>query len=124
MTGALGAGFALIGSVQQRNSPFLIVAVPLLRIILWVFGAVCGVVALWTAILVPSIDTLRQSQLRWWTVSGLVVGFLSAATWLYSMAHMRELGIITWLVWILLLGGPIVMSVAYAVLLARIKNTV
>lgn len=74
-------------------------------------AAVIGLLSLWIVVLV-SEDALRKTpRWRWSLTAGLVLGILAAVYWLGSMAF-AESGsdLTTWIVWLAVLGGPIVVG--------------
>jgi hypothetical protein len=125
--GGLGAAAALITalvqpgrSVAQRwdtaSGPMIVAG--------WIAAAAVGVLSLWLVVLADTPTTLRQSPLRWWLASGLTVGLLAAARWLWTMAmagHSYDL--LTWGVWLAMLTGPVVLGCYYVVRLVRGGST-
>ena len=75
--------------------------------------------ALWVTVL-ASLATLKHSHKRWWLVAGLSVGLLAAARWLWLMGSRgHNYDLLTWTVWLVLLGGPLLLGSYYLVQLVR-----
>ena len=120
--GSLGVTFALVNNLFQPDHSIserwanLRAATMLLS---WVTAAGLGVGALWVAVLV-SPTTLKRSRNRWWLVAGLLGGLVAALRWLWLMASRgHNYDLLTWSVWIVLLGGPLVLGSHYLVQLLR-----
>jgi len=114
--GSLGVAFALVNSLFQPDHSAaerwadLHAATVLLG---WVMAAGLGVGALWIAVL-ASPATLRRTRNRWWLVAGLLVGLLAAGRWLWLMASRgHSYDLLTWTVWLVLLGGPLLLGSYY-----------
>jgi hypothetical protein len=121
--GGLGAALALVaGLIEPGRSAaerWASVSAPSVTLA-WVAAAGIGTLALWIAVLAEAPTTLRQTRLRWWLIAGLALGLLAAARWLRAMgASGRSYGPLTWVVWLALLAGPLVLGSYYFVHLVR-----
>ncbi len=120
--GSLGVAFALVNSLFQPDYSAaerwanLRAATILLG---WVTAAGLGVGALWVAVL-ASPATLKRSRNRGWLIVGLLCGLLAAGRWLWLMvSRSHNYDLLTWGVWFVLLGGPLVLGSHYLVQLLR-----
>jgi hypothetical protein len=79
-------------------------------LIAWVLAGAVGIAALWVVVLDDGAARLgRGARLR--LAVGLLLGMAAAAWWLWWMCtseHRIEAS--TWTVWLLLLGGPLVVA--------------
>jgi hypothetical protein len=89
------------------------------RLLVWIAAAGAGVSALWAIVLAESSDTVSRPAARLWLAAALVAGLIAASRWLWVMAaSSRHYDSHTWMLWLALLGGPIVLSVYDLVRLA------
>jgi hypothetical protein len=121
--GGLGAAIALAtGLLQPNRSPaerWAMVSTSGM-ILGWVAAAGVGVLALWLVTLAEEPATLRQSPIRWFLAAGLLIGLIAAARWLWVMGvGGHSYGTQTWVVWLGLLVGPIVLGSYYFIQLLR-----
>jgi hypothetical protein len=121
--GGLGTAIALVTTLVEpgRSAPERwAVAGGLGLILAWILAAAVGVLALWLAALAEPPTALKHAPHRRWLAVGLLVGLVAAVRWLAVMAaHGHSYDALTWAVWLLLLGGPVVMGAAYLVFLLR-----
>ena len=102
LAGALGTAMAAVagGAVDWA------IAV----LIGWVLAGVLGITALWVVVLRDGGAGLRLGS-RLVLAVGLLLGMAAAARWIWVMgANGHRYGAVTWAVWILLLGGPLVVA--------------
>jgi hypothetical protein len=79
-----------------------------------------GVLALWVVVLAEPAAALRQAPTRWWLAAGLLVGLVAGGRALWALAAGgHSYGTLTWVVWLVLLVGPVVLGSYYLVLLVR-----
>ena len=71
-------------------------------------AASAGVVALWAIVLNDGVRLPWRSRIA--ITLGLLLGMVSAVRWLSSMMGRHSYGASTWAVWIVLLGGPLVVG--------------
>jgi hypothetical protein len=86
----------------------------------WIAAAAAGVLALWVVALAEPPAALRQAPGRWWLAAGLLLGLVAASRWLWTMTtagHGYDMQ--TWMFWLLLLVGPLVLGSYYLILLVR-----
>jgi hypothetical protein len=84
----------------------------------WMAAAGVGLLALWVAVLTDTTAAASQTPGRRWLAAGLAIGLLAAGRLLWTMAAGgHSYGLRTWLVWLGLLLGPIVLASYYLVLL-------
>ena len=76
--------------------------------IFWALAAAAGVVALWAIVLNDGARLPWRSRIA--ITLGLLLGMVSAVRWLSSMMGRHSYGASTWAVWIVLLGGPLVVG--------------
>jgi hypothetical protein len=89
-------------------------------VLAWVAAAGVGVLALWVVVLAEPPAALKQSPARRWLAVGLLVGLLAAGRWLWTMvAGGHSYDAVTWVVWLVLLVGPLVLGSYYLVQLLR-----
>jgi hypothetical protein len=120
--GSLGVAFALVNSLlepdhsaAERWADFR-AATMLLG---WVTAAGLGVGALWVAVL-ASPASMKRSRNRGWLIAGLFGGLVAAGRWLWLMGNRgHNYDLLTWSVWFVLLGGPLVLGSHYLVQLLR-----
>jgi hypothetical protein len=115
---ALVAGLVAPGSSAGARWAAVMATGPIL---VWVVAAGVGVLALWAVVLADSPAVLRQGPARWWLAAGLVLGGLAAGRWLWVLAMGgHSYGPVTWVVWLVMLLGPLVLGTYYlGVLLSR-----
>ena len=116
--GGLGAIFALGAAVAEPGRSaaerWANAMVPAFMIA-WITAAAIGVLALWMAVLADP-RALRQTPTRWWLAAGLGLGCVAAGRFLWFMGwggHHYDRA--TWLLWLLLLVGPLVLGGFYLV---------
>jgi hypothetical protein len=102
MVGALGIAMAAVaGGAIDRATAVLIG---------WALGGTLGMVALWVVVLSDGAARLRHRS-RLLLAVGLLLGIAAAMRWLWEMGTSgHRYGATTWTVWLLLLGGPIVVA--------------
>jgi hypothetical protein len=120
LAGALGAAFAILGNLVQGDLPLsarLVIALQSLKLIAWVAAAALGMASLWALVIEP--EERPTAGLRVLLAAGLLVGIVAALTWLYVMGSGRTAyDAQTWLVWIVALGGPLIVAVRHLILIA------
>jgi hypothetical protein len=121
--GGLGSALAVVAGLMEpgrsAGERWTGVSAPGLMLA-WVGAAGVGVLALWVAVLAEDPATLRQSSLRWWLVAGLGLGLLAAMWWLRIMgAGDHRYDARTWILWLVMLAGPVVLGSYYLVALLR-----
>ena len=121
--GGVGAAIALIVGLMEpgRSATLRWASVSASVITLaWVAAAGIGVLALWVSVLAEDAAALRRPPLRWWLVAGLGLGLLAAGWWLWTMgASNHDYDLRTWIVWLVMLAGPLVLGSYYLVSLLR-----
>jgi len=126
LAGGLGTMTALVVSVAapgQTAADRWSVLTGTLPLVLWVAAAVAGVLALWVAVLAASPAALGAGPERWWIAAGLLVGAVAAGRWLWlMMAGRYDYVSVAWALWLVLLAGPIVLSVYYLLHLLRLRE--
>lgn len=102
LVGALGTVFAIAaGGAMDRPTAMLIV---------WALAGTVGIAALWVAVLNDGAARLSQGARVVLSV-GLLLGIVAAARWLWVMSTSgHRYGAATWGVWLVLLGGPLVVA--------------
>ena len=76
----------------------------------WVLAGVLGIAALWAVVLRDGAAGLSLGS-RLVLALGLLLGMAAAARWVWVMgANGVRYGPATWTVWLLLLGGPLVVA--------------
>lgn len=121
--GGFGALIALLvtlwgapGSAGARW-PAVLETAPLVG---WIGAATVGVIVLWVVVLTDARAAPRTAAARGWLVAGLLLGLLAAGRWLWTMAARGErVEPLTWMVWLALLAGPILLGGYYLVVLLR-----
>jgi hypothetical protein len=121
MAGAAGTAFAAAAILADRAIPFS-ARLMMLRgpgeLLLWISSAVLGLSALWFAVLADEMEVPHRSRLRVALILGLLVGIVAAVRWLFVMGQNSEnYGRATWVTWIGLLLGPIVVGTRHLFLL-------
>jgi hypothetical protein len=121
--GGLGAAIALVAALVEPDLPGAERWSTVTRtavVLAWVTAAGVGVLALWVVTLVEPPAALKQAPARRWLAAGLLLGFLAAGRWLWTMtAGGHSYDPLTWAVWLTLLAGPLVLGSYYLVLLLR-----
>jgi hypothetical protein len=102
LAGVLGTALAVVASgVIDQSSVALIGCV---------VAGVIGVGALWAVVL--SDGALRYDRVNRFVIAGgLLLGIIAAARWLWVMGSSgHRYGSVTWIVWLLLLSGPLIVA--------------
>ena len=104
--------FLLAGALGVATSAVAggAINLPTAMLIGWALGGALGIAALWVAVLSDGGANLGQPS-RLVLAVGLVLGIAVAGRWLWVMGtngHRYEAT--TWTVWVLLLGGPVVVA--------------
>ena len=102
MAATFGTGFAAFaaGSLDQ----------PTALLIAWALAGVVGIAALWVVVLCDGPVGLRPTARPVLTI-GMLLGMAAAVRWLWWMfarGHMTDPA--GWAVWLVLLGGPLVVA--------------
>jgi hypothetical protein len=126
MAGAAGTAFAAAAILADRAIPFSS-RLMMLRgpgeLMLWILSAVLGLSALWFAVLADEMEVPHRSRLRVVLILGLLVGIAAAVRWLFVMGRSGEnYGRATWVTWIVLLLGPIVVGARHLFLLVTRRS--
>jgi hypothetical protein len=126
MAGAGGSAIAVLAILADGSKPFsmrLTMALPPVGIVLWVLSAALGMLALWVSVLGRETVT-QQPRLRIGLVACLLGGSVAALLWLYVMGTGRgSQGLLSWAIWIGLLGGPLIVSTRHLILLVMNQRT-
>ena len=89
----------------------------------WILAGVLGIAALWVVVLGDGAGHVgRRSRLL--LAIGLLLGMAAAVRWLWVMGtSVHRYGPATWAVWLVLLGGPLVVaSLRLAQLLSSLRD--
>ena len=79
-------------------------------LILWALAGAVGIMALWVVVLNDGAAGLNQATRLALTV-GLLLGIASGARWLWEMSKsVHKYEATTWAVWLVLLGGPLLVA--------------
>jgi len=121
--GGLGAVIALLAALvepaQSAAARWASVTTPG-AVLVWVAATGVGVLALWVAVLAEPPAALKRAPPRRWLAAGLLLGLLAAGRWFWTMAVSGSGDSrLTWVVWLALLAGPVVLAGYYFVLLVR-----
>ena len=112
--GGLGAGIALVAALVEpgHSAAERWATVTSTGAILgWIAAAAAGVLALWAMALAEPPAALRQAPARWWLAAGLLLGLVAASRWLGTMTTAGHgYGTQTWMVWLVLLVGPLALG--------------
>jgi hypothetical protein len=85
----------------------------------WILAAAVGVVALWVAVLDDWSTARRAAPGKYFLAAGLLIGLLAAGRWLWTMALHGRYDHATWILWLIALGGPLVLGTYYFVVIMR-----
>ena len=110
--GALDAGTALLTHSSLPFASRARLALQPLKFVAWVAGATLGMATLW-AVVIEATDP-PGPWFRAVLAIGLVLGVAAALAWFYTMATSRTTyDLQTWLVWVVILGAPVVIAVRH-----------
>src|SRR5262245_6104431 len=120
MAGAGGFAIAILAILAGGAKPLsarLTMALPPVGIVLWVLSSGLGMLALWISVLGRE-TVAHQPGLRAGLIGCLLGGTVAAILWLFVMGMGRgSPGLLTWAIWIGLLGGPLIVSMRQLFLL-------
>ena len=126
MAGAGGSAIAVVAILADGAKPFsmrLTMALAPLGIVLWVLIAALGMLALWISVLGHE-SVAHQPRVRIGLVACLLGGSVAALLWLYVMGTgPGSQGLLSWAIWVDLLGGPLIVSARHLVLLVMNQRT-
>jgi hypothetical protein len=123
LAGGLGAAIALLATLfdpaRSLGEVWGTVASAGM-ILVWIGAGGLGVLALWAVVLEENPAFLRQDIVRWPLAIGLALGLMAAIRWIWVMATGRHsYSTTTWVVWLGLLLGPVVLGAYHLVRLVR-----
>ena len=102
LASALGTAMAAVAGGAVDRATVVLIG--------WVLAGVLGIAALWVVVLSDGAARLGRGG-RLVLAVGLLLGIAAAARWLWVMGTGgHRYGAATWTVWLLLLGGPIVVA--------------
>ena len=102
LAGALGTAMATVASGALDWATGLLIG--------WVLAGVLGISALWVAVLSDGAARFSPGS-RLVLGVGLLLGIAAAARWIWVMGtNGHRYGAATWIVWLVLLGGPLVIA--------------
>ena len=123
LAGALGAAMSLGAALltpSRANAERWSDVTSTGLLIVWVIAAGAGLLALWILVLSDRAVSTRPPLVRWALGTGLLLGILAASRWLWLMAASRaHYDLHTWVVWLLMLVGPIVLAIYYLLCVVR-----
>jgi hypothetical protein len=126
MAGAGGSAIAVLAILADGTKPFsmrLTMALPPVGIVLWVLSAALGMSVLWISVLGRE-TVAHQPRVRVGFVACLLGGSVAAILFLYVMGTGRgSPDLLSWAIWIGLLGGPLIVSTRHLVLLVMNQRT-
>ena len=125
MAGAGGSAIAVVAILADVAKPFstrLTMALAPVGIVLWVLTAALGMLALWISVLGRE-TVAHQPRVRVGLVACLLGGSVAAILWLYVMGRGPGRDLLSWAIWIDLLGGPLIVSARHLVLLVMNQRT-
>jgi hypothetical protein len=123
---ALGMIFALVQEASAGSFNFTAFLV-MFGVLVSFLGAPVALASVWAAMAVPPDALARHRVLRIGLLGGILVGIGDAIYWLWTIGHQRGVhestsGLSSWMVWLLMLAGPIFAGVHNVLRLARISG--
>ena len=108
---ALGVMFAIVQDVGLGfTAEFM-----LIRVMASFLAAPVGMISLWIAMMMPYGPVRSQRNLRILLVIGIGVGIADVIYWLWFFSRQPSTD---WGIWLVMLGGPIIVGTRYALRLA------
>jgi hypothetical protein len=102
LAGALGTAMATVASGALDWATGLLIG--------WMLAGVLGITSLWVVVLSDGGEGLSLGS-RLVLAVGLLLGMAVAARWIWVMGtNGHRYGAATWTVWLVLLGGPLVIA--------------
>jgi hypothetical protein len=102
LAGGLGTAIAALASGAIEPAIVILIG--------WVVIGVLAIAALWLVVLSDGAVN-RGRRVRFVLAAGLLLGIAAAARWFWTMGtSSHRYGAATWLVWLLLLGGPVLVA--------------
>ena len=120
VAGAFGSLLAIITIAGESSTPFrhrLFAMVLPATIIAWVVAAAIGMVAAWFLAFEQTLDPSRDSRLRRYLyLFCLLLGEIAGVAWLLVMSGQQGTSdAASWLVWLVLLAGPLIVGLHHSV---------
>ena len=114
------AGLGMAFAVVQQN--FLIGVATLFALLLAFLAGLLGLGCVWASVVAPQKFAHRR-RFRIGLSGGILLGIADALYWLLSLRReLKGLGSYGWAIWLLILGGPIIVGAHQFVRLMRLQS--